>query len=239
MIGHVEPGPGNDGEALAAHRLARARADRIREALIADGLPPTSIASVWDWQFAVREPRVTLWVFSLAEGDDCDGKPIVQADAASTVMGPPAPKPPAPAVPAKPPKLRSIVEWEAKSPGVTETVLTRPSLAEMPAPVAIVAEAAAPPSSTIEKPAPLPSEKTAASSAEAALEALLAREPEAGQALASVPEAGLLPREPVPPEKASVSADPAPGGAALAITFGSNSSYFPKGTGRELKTLAA
>ena len=72
VIGHVGSGEvGND--TLSAHRLARARADAVQASLIADGLPAKSIASVWDWQFMVREPRATLWVFRLTPGEDCEG----------------------------------------------------------------------------------------------------------------------------------------------------------------------
>ncbi|MFO1069067.1 MAG: hypothetical protein U1E14_11155 [Geminicoccaceae bacterium] len=77
-IGHVEPGPGSDGDTLAAHRLARARADRVQAELVGAGLPAPAIASVWDWQFALRAAQVTLWVFRLTEGDDCDGKNLAQ-----------------------------------------------------------------------------------------------------------------------------------------------------------------
>lgn len=75
-IGHVEPGANNDGDTLSAHRLARARADLVQRALIDRGLPQSAIASVWDWQFLVRSSRVTLWVFRLNEGEDCEGTPI-------------------------------------------------------------------------------------------------------------------------------------------------------------------
>ncbi|MCB2056178.1 MAG: hypothetical protein KDE35_18310 [Geminicoccaceae bacterium] len=98
-IGHVAPGASADGETLAAHRLARARADRIQSELIALGLPASAIASVWDWQFLVEEPRVTLWIFRLHEGEDCDGKPL--SGQAVAAVDAPAEKPAAPAA-AKP-----------------------------------------------------------------------------------------------------------------------------------------
>jgi hypothetical protein len=75
-IGHVAPGVARDGETLAAHRLARARADGIQALLAGFGMPQPAVASVWDWQFLVQESQVTLWVFSLAVGDDCDGSPL-------------------------------------------------------------------------------------------------------------------------------------------------------------------
>jgi hypothetical protein len=73
VIGHVAPGSGRDGDTLAAHRLARARADRLQAVLIGHGLPQKAIASVWDWQFFVPESRATLWVFALVPGEDCEG----------------------------------------------------------------------------------------------------------------------------------------------------------------------
>ena len=60
VIGHVSSREVADNETLAAHRLARARADAVQASLIGGGLPAKSIASVWDWQFLVREPRATL-----------------------------------------------------------------------------------------------------------------------------------------------------------------------------------
>lgn len=81
-IGHVEPEAAKSGESLAAHRLARARADRIQQAMVERGLQASAIASVWDWQFLVKEPRVTLWVFRLHEGDDCEGKRLERPTAA-------------------------------------------------------------------------------------------------------------------------------------------------------------
>ena len=75
VIGHV--GTAEVGsDTLNAHRLARARADAVQASLIAGGLPAKAIASVWDWQFMVREPRATVWVFRLTPGEDCDGKPL-------------------------------------------------------------------------------------------------------------------------------------------------------------------
>jgi len=80
VIGHVAPGSGRDGDTLAAHRLARARADRLQAALIRRGLPQDAIASVWDWQFFVPESRATLWVFELVPGEDCDGRALAARD---------------------------------------------------------------------------------------------------------------------------------------------------------------
>lgn len=83
-IGHVEPEAAKAGESLTAHRLARARADRIQKAMVERGLQASAIASVWDWQFLVKEPRVTVWVFRLHEGEDCEGKRLDRPAAATT-----------------------------------------------------------------------------------------------------------------------------------------------------------
>ena len=76
VIGHVGVSEVAEADTLSAHRLARSRADAVQASLIAGGLPAKSIASVWDWQFLVREPQATLWVFRLTEGEDCEGTPL-------------------------------------------------------------------------------------------------------------------------------------------------------------------
>jgi len=76
VIGHVGSAEVAGSDTLDAHRLARSRADAIQAALIESGLPAKAIASVWDWQFMVRQPRATLWVFRLTPGEDCEGAPL-------------------------------------------------------------------------------------------------------------------------------------------------------------------
>ena len=93
-IGHVRPGRPGDGDTLAAHRLARARAETVQAALTRGGLPAEAVAGLWDFQFTVREPRVTLWVFSLPQGDECEGKPLPGAKARIAVAELPQPEPP-------------------------------------------------------------------------------------------------------------------------------------------------
>ncbi len=79
VIGHVEPGPDKDGGTLAAHRLARARAERIQALMTERGLPAQSIASVWDWQFSTPESRATVWFFALDPEEGCADAPLVAA----------------------------------------------------------------------------------------------------------------------------------------------------------------
>ena len=67
-------GPGRDGEVgSSAGRAARG-----------------SVASVWDRQFGVREPRVTLWIFQLAAGEACAGTPLPECDGAHATMAVPS-----------------------------------------------------------------------------------------------------------------------------------------------------
>lgn len=214
-VGHVEPGPGSDGETLAAHRLARARADRVQAALTGRGLPASSIASVWDWQFAVREPRVTLWVFRLAAGDDCDSRPIARMDAPPAGAETPAPAAvETPAAPVAEPVPEMIVDASADA----------------------AAEAAVPPALEAPEAEAEPEPQPAPVSADSGATPLPA---EPAQAAMPTAEA-VAPAEAVEAKAEATDAVQEPDGAAaatLAITFDVNSSYFPKGTGRELKAL--
>ncbi len=90
-IGHVRPGADAEGDTLAAHRLARARAEAIGARLQRAGLPGDAVSSAWDRQFAVREPRVTLWIFSQAPGQDCAGTPLPGAAALTAAARTPQP----------------------------------------------------------------------------------------------------------------------------------------------------
>jgi hypothetical protein len=76
VIGHIDSSEVGQDDTLNAHRLARARADAVQASLIGGGLPAKAIASVWDWQFMVRAPRATLWIFQLTAGEDCEGRPL-------------------------------------------------------------------------------------------------------------------------------------------------------------------
>lgn len=215
-VGHVEPGPGNDGDTLVAHRLARARADRIQAALVERGLPASSIASVWDWQFSVREPRVTLWAFRLAEGDDCDNQPIARTPAVATAQ--PEPAPTAAAAPAGEPEP---VTAEAATAGEPEPVAEAAAPPASPAVVEPPAAAVEPVVSETPAEAPPAQPETAAAEP---LESLAA--PESETVIAESAAGNDLPAAP---------ADE----STMAITFDINSSYLPKGTSRELKALIA
>jgi hypothetical protein len=85
VIGHVGKTETDGRDTVDIHRLARARADTIQQSLIVNGLPETSIASVWDWQFMVQDARATLWVFQLAAGNDCDNDMLSPPPSAKVV----------------------------------------------------------------------------------------------------------------------------------------------------------
>ncbi len=123
VIGHIASDEIADEDTLDAHRLARSRADAVQASLVRGGLPAKAIASVWDWQFMVREPRATLWVFELTAGEDCEGRQL-QGDLVAEAQGNPAPEhAPTPAmVPAEPPTAPATKpEVAAAKPAVTAT----------------------------------------------------------------------------------------------------------------------
>lgn len=76
VIGHARGDEVDTSDTLAMHRLASARADNVQTDLVGGGLPTNGVASTWDWQFLIQEPRVTLWVFELTRGVDCSGEAI-------------------------------------------------------------------------------------------------------------------------------------------------------------------
>jgi hypothetical protein len=118
VIGHIASNEIAGDDTLNAHRLARSRADAVQASLIGGGLPAKAIASVWDWQFMVREPRATLWVFELTAGEDCEGRqlhgdlvaeaPATEGDAAPERVTKPA------AAPAEPPAAAKSAGTAAK-----------------------------------------------------------------------------------------------------------------------------
>jgi hypothetical protein len=119
-IGHVRPGPEGDGDTLTAHRLARARSDAVNAALLKAGLPADAVTSVWDRQFAAREPRVTLWVFARPIGDDCAGTSLPGA-AAQVVVVPSRP-------PSAPAAVATIAQANSEpAPGIHLPELTPPT----------------------------------------------------------------------------------------------------------------
>jgi hypothetical protein len=258
-IGHVAPGITRDGDTLAAHRLARARADGIQKTLAGFGMPEPAVASVWDWQFLVEESQVTLWVFSLNVGDDCEGTPLsvdtpVLADAA-------------PAQPALPEAVSEPVaalsapaadEPEAAAP----MAATRPAgdapaaprelqLADETAPddptgdagPAATAASVAVPSSAAE---PAGSERVAEEADEATDPlATAAVAPAVATTPATDPAGGVSDLQPTGEaetvvaaiDEEATSATGATAAPELVITFDVNSSFFPAGASRQLRTF--
>lgn len=211
-IGHVRPGIPGDGETLAAHRLARARSEAVQTALIRGGLPAASVASVWDYQFTVREPRVTLWVFRLPAGDECSGVPLPGAAAQVAAVEPPA----APVAPV------TVVARELEpAPGIH---LGPPPTTEPV--IATVDGASAPPAEQAETAEVVPHVERPAivtpSPPPAELAARLAIPAEPGASLAAV-----APRTLAAPV------------ARAEIVFEENSSFLPRGAETELRRLLA
>ncbi len=258
-IGHVEPGLNRDGDTLNAHRLARARADFVQSALAGHGMQLAAVASVWDWQFLVKESRVTLWVFRLNVGDDCDGTPLpddlpVAATEAPVVAAatPPAAETPAPVTPpaASPPPV------EPSSPDTPSTMAAAPaatadprelSTAEPPA-TATAAVDPAPaqppeqaPAQTIEPPAQVvePPADVAEAQEPAPVEPPAPVESAAPAEDAAAPEpvvaAAPPPVEPAPTsDRAPATGDELPGPA---IVFAVNSSFFSGSASRDLRAF--
>jgi outer membrane protein OmpA-like peptidoglycan-associated protein len=213
VIGHVDKREISGRETADIHRLARARADTIQSSLVGNGLPATSIASVWDWRFMVQQARVTLWVFRLTAGEDCENAPLGQqtedlvADASRTTeslatadAGPaggvapdPAPKTPAPAA-----MQHQIIP--AAKPKTSDARAAAPSTAE----------------AASAKQAPLPAAPAKAQTEGAVQTAAL------GSA-----------HEKVDLKGSTTLAD----NGALEIVFATNSSYFPDGAGERLRAF--
>ncbi len=215
VIGHVDKKEISGRETADIHRLARARADTIQTSLIDNGLPAASIASVWDWRFMVQKARVTLWVFRLTSGEDCENAPLGnQADSQVTAFAahePPvqqtaskAPEPTTNAgsgdIPSKQVKQRIVPAAKSKGKGVT---------APLPA---------------------VPSEPIVAEVNQKAAEALPTEE-DAQKAESQV--ASLSPGQQAG-KKGSINLVD---NGALEIVFATNSSYFPEGAGDRLRAF--
>ena len=214
-IGHVQPGP--DGDALEAHRLARARADKVQTMLVDLGLPAAAIASVWDWQFLVKEPRVTLWIFRLNEGEDCKGTPLAPNSAPTVAAN----------------EKSGSVSTQAIATIDQDAADARAVAALQAAGPASVADSSAPGTTTgaadAEPPTPAPGRATRAFGGEVTTD--------------DAPEPAQTQQQPLPsPERPTTPAPAAlpPAGADAAdIVFAVNSSYLPEGATASLRALLA
>ncbi|HEX6143641.1 MAG TPA: hypothetical protein VFZ01_13050 [Geminicoccaceae bacterium] len=211
VIGHVGTEEAGSGDTLAAHRLARSRADAVQATLIDGGLPAKSIASVWDWQFMILEPRATLWVFQLTQGEDCEGEPLAGAAAlvASRSSGSAAPAAaPGPA--------------EAPAGGIAAKAAATARQAAAPRAASDPAAAAAPVARAL--PAVAPSGRAAAAAP-------------AGRTTREAPSAAAARTAPSQKVVRAAPAENPSGAATVSIVFATNSSYFPAGTPAQLEAL--
>lgn len=210
VIGHVDKSETNGRDTVDIHRLARSRADTIQEALIANGLPAASIASVWDWQFMQQDAKATLWVFQLAEGDDCSNEPLTAAademvassDRDDVVR--PLPK-------------QMDVQQKEEAAEPVEPSIVAASRLEQPE-VATPAPAAKP-------------KETLSEEAEAQIKTALAPSPSSAEK--SLVKASK-PADPVVDKKGRVVVSDS---GRLEITFATNSSYIPNGWSKQLKSF--
>jgi hypothetical protein len=202
VIGHVSSREVADNETLAAHRLARSRADAVQSSLIGGGLPAKSIASVWDWQFLVREPRATLWVFRLIQGEDCEGLPL-DSEAPQLV----AEKVPARAQPMQAETSVSEVATPVTEAQAVAKPASQATQTPAPAPAARVAQAPAPTAA----PAPAPVEQAVTPTLPAMVGSAVAAEapPRHNEAQQTVVAAATADREPFAPALAAREADAA------------------------------
>jgi len=241
VIGHVGATEvGND--TVSAHRLARARADAVQASLIADGLPAKAIASVWDWQFMVRKPRATLWVFRLTPGEDCEGKPLESA-APALVAGA---QPSSDATPASSGRPDAAPSGEAAAEQLASASQDRGPGGAAPAAVVRAAEApraaVAVPAGPARAPAAVPTVTQALPAVSPNPAAAVASQSETKPAAEGEPAAHQAPEvvAALPEHSAEPAAEPTAATAnpdQVAITFPTNSSYFPPGTGGQLHAL--
>jgi hypothetical protein len=194
VIGHIESSEVAEDDTLNAHRLARARADAVQASLIERGLPAKAIASVWDWQFMVREPRATLWIFQLIAGEDCEGRPL---GADMVAQGPGG-------QPAAPPARQAVVSALAPAEAVAA-----PRVAEAPPQPAELAPV--PKASETPRQPPAPASTAAAIQRQPADPASEPKAAERQRLAAAAPAAASPPRAAAPPEAAAKKA-PARGG---------------------------
>ncbi len=214
VIGHVDKTEISGRETADIHRLARARADTIQASLIDNGLPAASIASVWDWRFMVQKARVTLWVFRLTAGDDCENAPL-GGQAEDQIAAVTSPEPPAQQTVPQAADPSSARSEDRPSTPVQQQVIpaTRPKSKGVTAPLPAV-----------------PSEPDVVGSSQNLAKATPAEE--------AVPTeetqiASLNPSEQVD-KKGSINIVDS---GALVITFATNSSYFPEGAGDGLRAF--
>ena len=209
VIGHVDKGEISGRETADIHRLARARADTIQSSLINNGLPAASIASVWDWQFMVQQAQVTLWVFRLTTGEDCENTPLEGQASAEAVT-------------ASPETQAAIVETAPKAakPVVAERV-EPPAPATKPAVIPAARPKATEPTTPV------------AVNAVSNKQASTATAPAQAKGTSETQVAAIAPAAVADQSGSANLVD----NGALEIVFATNSSYFPEGAGDQLRAF--
>jgi outer membrane protein OmpA-like peptidoglycan-associated protein len=235
VIGHVDLSEVAGNDTLNAHRLARSRADTVQASLIDGGLPAKAIASVWDWQFMVREARATLWVFRLTPGEDCEGTPL-RPGASDLVARAEPDTPPAPAEPSTETVPSAFVARDAgaaAAPQPNSERTARATVSDRPAAASatVAAVPARPAAAQVEVPrlprsSPAPNQDKPKARDEAKPKA-------SNQVVATLPETAASAA--TEPKAEPAMADD--GDHPLVITFPTNSSYFPPGTESQLRSL--
>lgn len=210
VIGHVDKKETGGRDTADIHRLARARADTIQDLLIDNGLPAASIASVWDWQFMVKDARATLWVFRLAAGDDCEEEALrpVASEQVATLDDKTATKP----------KVQSETARSSEQP--SKQVKQR----------VVAAAKTAAPEVTKQMPASLPNSKKKSSVKQTVKPAVAP----ASETQAPAQQATAATQSQEVDKKGRVSLSES---GALEITFATNSSYLPQGASKQLRAF--
>jgi hypothetical protein len=226
VIGHIDSSEVAQDDTLNAHRLARARADAVQASLIGGGLPAKAIASVWDWQFMVPEPRATLWVFELTAGEDCEGRPL-HGDMVAQARPPTEQRTSEPE--------RAIARALAPAERTAATTANAPVAPQVAAAPPVDEPPAARPKAEpgqARQAAPAAAQPVPAAEPRTVARAQPAEQRDQGTTIAAAPQ-----RAPKPAANDGKVESAAEGG--LIITFPTNSSYFPSGTAARLRELLA
>lgn len=228
VIGHGERAA-DATDPLGGHRLARDRADALRERLLARGLPSNAVASVWDWQHGLRDARVTLWTFRLLEGEDCTGEPLPGprplADLPAQVVALQA----APRLATVPQTTPAVAVAE---PPPSAAPATAPSVDEPRAPRRAVADAGTPKALAAREPTAALRPPSAATAGAVATPPLATTHAPVAPSSVPATEASIEPGAGTPTEPIVASDE------GLVIVFDEDSSYLPAPAARALRRLA-
>lgn len=243
VIGHIGSSEVAEDDTLDAHRLARSRADAVQASLIERGLPAKAIASVWDWQFMVRQARATLWIFQLTTGEDCEGR-LLRADmvaqAPRSTGQQAAPEAPRQAIvaavapaEATPPRKAANAQPQPTSPAPQQPAIAPTGMPDQAAPTPQEVEPKVAGSQPAREPEPVRTQAETRAGVASVTRSLPASDDKPAPATAPAKRAtAAATRKAVNDAKIETDAE-----GALVITFATNSSYFPPGTSRRLNQL--